>query len=77
MIAKNLNRLYPDLNLISSSDAVIDEVEKILEDRDMFAQVRTEEDRFYASDLSENFIRMTDLLTVGTNSRIKLKKMEE
>ena len=43
----------------------------------MFAQVRTEEDRFYASDLSENFIRMTDLLTVGTNSRIKLKKMEE
>ncbi len=77
MVAGNLNRLYPDINLISSSDAVIDEVEKVLRERDMLADALTEEDRFYASDLSENFIRMTDRLTEGKNSRIKLKKMEE
>lgn len=77
LIAKNLNRVYPDIHLISSSESVIDEVEQVLTDNEMFAEERTEEDRFYASDLSENFIRMTDRLTEGKNSRIKLKKMED
>ena len=77
MIADNLKRIYPNMNLISSSEAVIDEVEEVLAARDQFAEQRTEEDRFYASDLSDNFIRMTDRLTEGKNSRIKLKKMEE
>lgn len=77
MIADNLKRIYPHMNLISSSEAVIDEVEEVLAVRDQFAEQRTEEDRFYASDLSDNFIRMTDRLTEGKNSRIKLKKMEE
>ena len=73
MIADNLKRIYPNMNLISSSEAVIDEVEEVLAARDQFAEQRTEEDRFYASDLSDNFIRMTDRLTEGKNSRIKLK----
>ncbi len=77
MIAGNLKRLYPHLELISSSEAVIDQVENILQEREMLADSLEEEDRFYASDLSENFIRMTDRLTGGKNSRIKLKKMEE
>ena len=65
MIADNLKRIYPNMNLISSSEAVIDEVEEVLAARDQFAEQRTEEDRFYASDLSDNFIRMTDRLTEG------------
>jgi glutamate racemase len=35
------------------------------------------QDRYYASDLSENFISMTDLLFAGTDFRVKLKSLDE
>lgn len=77
LIAENIHRIYPSLRLYSSSAEVIDTVEQILASRDMLSDETEGEDRFYASDLSENFIRMTDRLTEGKNNRVKLKKMED
>jgi glutamate racemase len=34
-------------------------------------------DRYYASDLSDNFIAMTDLLFAGTDFKIKFVKLED
>ena len=33
-------------------------------------------DRYYASDLSDNFLRMTDMLVGNNDAKIKLKKLE-
>ncbi len=77
LIAKQLNKLYPDIKLYNSSAEVIREAKEILEENDMLASGSDLTDRYYASDLSENFIAMTDLLFAGTDFRIKLVKLED
>lgn len=77
LIAPNINRLYPKLRLYNSSAEVISDVVDILTESDMLAEENDFPDRFYASDLSENFIRMTDTLFEGYDTKIKLKKLDE
>lgn len=77
LIATNISRLYPKLRLYNSSAEVISDVVDILTERDMLAEENDFPDRFYASDLSENFIRMTDTLFEGYDTKIKLKKLDE
>ena len=77
LIADHINKHYPGLKLYNSSAEVIREAASILEERDMLACGSTLTDRYYASDLSENFIAMTDLLFKGTDFRIKFVKLED
>lgn len=77
LIARNLRRIYPSLNLYNSSAEVIGKVKQILTERDMLASSKERRDRFYASDLSENFIRMTERLFEGQDAKIDLKKLED
>ena len=42
----------------------------------MLAEPNEFQDRYYASDLSDNFIAMTDLLFKDRDSKIKLVKFE-
>lgn len=77
LIAPTIRRLYPSLTLYNSSAEVIAEVERILRERDLLAGENDFPDRFYASDLSDNFLRMTERLFEGGDARIKLKKLEE
>lgn len=77
LIAPNINRLYPELRLYNSSAEVIRDVLEILTERDILAEENDFPDRFYASDLSENFIRMTDILFEGYDTKIKLKKLDD
>lgn len=58
LLTENLKRLYPDIKLISSSKEVATAVEIELKKRGMLAGEREHENVFYASDLSENYIRM-------------------
>lgn len=60
LIKKNLERLYPDLRIINPSDIVVNRVEEILAEGDMFADGSDFRNVFYASDLSENFLNMID-----------------
>lgn len=77
LIAKNIKRLYPNMNLFNSSAEVIDDVVRILTEHDILADKNEFPDRFYASDLSENFLRMTDTLFEGYDTKIKLKKLDD
>jgi glutamate racemase len=77
LIVGHIRNHYPDIRLYSSSAEVISEAAEMLRDRDMLASGSELSDRYYASDLSENFIAMTDLLFAGTDFRVKLKSLED
>ncbi|MBQ6389116.1 MAG: glutamate racemase [Mogibacterium sp.] len=77
LIAGHLNKLYPGIRLYNSSAEVIHEAKDILTARDMLASGSELTDRYYASDLSDNFISMTDLLFSGTDFKIKFVKLED
>ena len=77
LVAEHIRKLYPQLKLYNSSAEVISVAEKILRERDMLAESSDIKDRYYASDLSDNFIAMTDLLFKDRDSKIKLQKIGE
>ncbi len=77
LIAANIKRIYPELKLYNSSAEVISDVVDILTEKDMLAGENDFPDRFYASDLSENFLRMTNTLFEGYDTKIKLKKLDD
>lgn len=58
LISENLNRIYPHIRVISSSKEVATAVHIELEKGEMYAGKREEDNVFYASDLSENFVNM-------------------
>lgn len=62
LIKRNLQKLYPDVSIISSSKEVAIAAKMELEDRGMFAENQTGENYFYASDLSDNFVKMIELI---------------
>jgi glutamate racemase len=63
--------------MYSSSAEVIREAAEILRERDMLASGSEFIDRYYASDMSDNFIAMTDRLFADTDFKIHLLKLEE
>ncbi len=77
LISGHIRKLYPGIRLYSSSAEVISEAREILTQRDMLADGPELRDRYYASDLSENFIAMTDMLFAGTDFKIKFVKLED
>ena len=77
LVADIIHRSYPELRLYSSSAEVIGEAAEMLRSRDMLASGSDLQDRYYASDLSDNFIAMTDLLFAGTDFRVKFKSLED
>ena len=73
LIKKNIERIYPELNIINPSSIIVGDIEKILEERDMFAKDSDFQNVFYASDLSENFINMIDHIFEDENEEAKVK----
>ena len=53
------------------------EAAEILKEKDMLASGSEFTDRYYASDMSDNFIAMTDMLFADTDFKIHLLKLEE
>ena len=58
LISRNIERIYSDIDIINPSGIIVDNIEQILKERDMFASDPDVDNVFYASDLSENFINM-------------------
>ena len=77
LVSGQIRKLYPNLRLYSSSAEVVSRAEEVMKARDMMASGSEFTDRYYASDLSENFINMTDSLFEGTDFKIHLLKLEE
>ena len=79
LIAPNLERIYPGIRLVSSSKETAAAVGYALEKNDMRADgSQTLENTFYASDLSENFVNMIDLILKNEQDpdRIRFKNLD-
>ncbi|MBO5513466.1 MAG: glutamate racemase [Mogibacterium sp.] len=77
LVAGHIHKLYPGLKLYSSSEEVVNEAAEILRERDMLASGSEFKDRYYASDISDNFIAMVDMLFKDTDFKIHLLMLEE
>lgn len=77
IVSGMIKTLYPNLRLYSSSAEVVEQAEEILREKDMLASGSDFTDRYYASDLSENFINMTEKLFEGSDFKVRLLKLEE
>ncbi len=73
LISKNIERIYPDLRIINPSSIIVNNIEEILAERDMFAKDSSVDNVFYASDLSENFINMIDHIFENESEEAKVK----
>ena len=74
LIRKNIERLYPGLEIIDPSQEIIGRIRKTLAERDLLADESQEgENVFYASDLSENFTRMIQRILETERSDLILK----
>ena len=77
IVAGQLKKLYPNIRLYSSSAEVVEQAREILERKDMLASGSDYTDGYYASDLSENFINLTEKLFEGEDFKVHLLKLEE
>lgn len=77
LVAGHIHRLYPGMKLYSSSAEVVKEAAALLKDKEMLASGSEFKDRYYASDMSDNFIAMVDMLFKDTDFKIRLLKLEE
>lgn len=76
LISENLKRIYPGIKIINSSKEVATAVKMELEARDMFAEKGNNdnmENIFYASDLSENFVNMIELILGKEKEELNIK----
>ena len=73
MIQKNIERIYPGMHIINPSSIVVENIIRVLEDRDMLAEESDFENVFYASDLSENFVNMIDHIFADEEENARVK----
>lgn len=73
LIKKNIERIYPHLDIINPSQIVINRIREVLEEKDAFAHNADFTNVFYASDLSENFINMIDHIFKDEDEDKKVK----
>ena len=73
LIRKPIQDIYPDLRIISSSEEVVKEIGCILRKSGRLAVKNDEDNVFYASDLSENFINMISMLLGSKQEELNIR----
>ena len=76
LIRADIERLYPDLDIIDPSEEIIYRIEEILKENDIQADGAGAENEFYASDLSENFINMIKTIFRDEDAHVEFKNLE-
>jgi glutamate racemase len=76
LIRANLERIYPDLTIINPSEEIVDSIHEILCEKNMLAENSDFENVFYASDLSENFVRMIDRIFKNSDTKVEFKSFD-
>jgi len=76
LIRANLERIYPDLTIINPSEEIVDSIYEILKEKDMLANNSSVDNIFYASDLSENFVRMIDRIFKNSDTKVEFKSFD-
>lgn len=72
-----IRKLYPDLVILNPSEIVAREVLEVLERQGLRAGQGERENRFYASDLSESFVRMARSILPSQRADVRLKNFED
>lgn len=76
LIRTNIERIYPDLRVINPSEEIVHSIEDILRENNLLADAPDTENIFYASDLSENFVRMIDRIFKNTDVKVEFKNFD-
>ncbi len=73
VVADNIHRLYPDVRLISSSREIAVAVRIELNKRGLLADRKTDENVFYASDISDSFVNMIQLILGEDRDKLNIR----
>ncbi len=73
LIRRLIEEIYPGVRIISSSEEVVKKIGSILSSNDMLAAGSSEENVFYASDLSDNFINMISMLLGSKQEELNIR----
>jgi len=76
LILENITRLYPSLRIVDPSAEMLESVRDALDKNGLAASGQKHGHTFYASDLSENFINMIDLIVSGKGYPVSFKTFD-
>ncbi len=76
LIRKQIETLYPSLKIIDPSQEVIGRIRAVLTERDMLAENSSFLNTFYASDLSDNFINMINIIFKDEDFKVAFKSFD-
>lgn len=77
LIERQIQEEFPELHILNPARAQVESIRAILKEREAFSPPAEErQDVFYASDLSDNFVRMIDGILGEGKARIKFKNLE-
>lgn len=75
LIRRNIERIYPGLRIIDPSEEILSSILESLDANRLHAGPRVGEHTFFASDLSENFVRMVDRIFEDTEYDIVIRSI--
>ena len=76
LIRSNIERRYPDIRIIDPSEEIVSSIENTLKKKEMMAEYPETENIFYASDLSENFVRMIRRIFMHSDVNVEFKNLD-
>ena len=76
LIRENIERLYPNLHIIDPSEEMLISIADTLERQGLHAGEPNSDHIFYASDLSENFVNMINLIFSGVDYSVTFKNFD-
>ena len=76
LIRKNIERLFAGLFIIDPSEEIIKDISAALTGRERPAKKEKPDHVFYASDLSDNFVNMINLIFSGNEYPVKFKNFD-
>ena len=77
LVEEIIRRRYPDLTIVNPSKTVAYAVADVLAQNGICAKNSTQENRFYASDLSDNFVKMTHSIISNSGVVVKQKNFQD
>ena len=76
LIRKNIEKLYPKLDIIDPSEEVILAIDECLSESGLYSPASQGSNTFYASDLSENFVNMINRIFKNTGFTVAFKSFD-
>ena len=76
LIRKNIEKIYPGLRIVNPSKEMFQSIDDALCNNNLYAQEAVNDNIFYASDLSENFVNMINNIFENTDFKVAFKNFD-